>query len=228
MDEIADLIRRLESLIRYGTIAEVQMAPPRVRVQSGKLNTAWRPWVSLRAGDTSEWDPPTVGEQCVFFSPSGEPSTGFALVGLFSDAHPAPSTSPDEHVRVYPDGARISYNHASGTLSATGIKSGLVQASSNVTVDCPSTICTGDVLVMGNLTVNGDTVLGGMATIMKLLTYLAGMAGKGGAGGGKTLIETDIEHVGAFSHRGGQFTSTDILQDGHRHAVNGNSTGGPQ
>ena len=128
MDDIADLIRRLESLIRYGTIAEVQMAPPRVRVKSGGLTSTWLPWFAPRAGTTTEWDPPTVGEQCVLFSPSGNPATGVVLVGLFSDAHPAPSSSPDEHVRDYPDGARITYNHATGALSATGIKTALVQA----------------------------------------------------------------------------------------------------
>lgn len=222
MDEIADLIRRLESLIRYGTIAEVQMVPPRVRVKSGKLTTTWRPWISLRAGDTTEWDPPTIGEQCVFFSPSGEPTTGFALLGLFSDAHPAPSSSPDEHVRLYPDGARIAYNHATGALSATGIKTALVQAAEKCTVDCPLTEFTGDVHILGKLTVDGETLL------KALLTYMAGMAGKAGAGGAKTRIETDIEHVGAFSHTGGEFTSTEVVKDGHHHkdSLNGD-TGGP-
>lgn len=223
MDDIADLIRRLESLIRYGTIAEVQMAPPRVRVQSGKLTTTWRPWISLRAGDTTEWDPPTVGEQCVFFSPSGEPTTGFALIGLFSDAHPAPSSSPDEHVRAFPDGARITYNHATGALSATGIKTALVEASEKCTVDCPLTEFTGDVHVLGNLTVDGETLL------KSLLTYMAGMSGQGGAGGGKTVIKGAIEHEGSYHHSGGSFTSEEILQDGHRHQDSiGGMTGGPQ
>ncbi|WP_054285646.1 phage baseplate assembly protein V [Gulbenkiania mobilis] len=217
MDDIADLIRRLESLIRYGTIAEVQMAPPRVRVQSGQLTTTWRPWISLRAGDTTEWDPPTIGEQCVFFSPSGDPATGFALVGLFSDANPAPSRSPDEHVRLYPDGARIAYNHATGALSAIGIKTGLVQASEHCTVDCPESTFTGNVLVKGTLTVE------------KLLTYMAGMSGQGGDSGAKTVIKGDIEHEGSFKRSGGSFTSAEVLQDGHRHQDSiGGMTGGPQ
>lgn len=217
MDDIADLIRRLESLIRYGTIAEVQMAPPRVRVQSGQLTTNWRPWISLRAGDTTEWDPPTIGEQCVFFSPSGDPATGFALVGLFSDANPAPSSSPDEHVRLYPDGARIAYNHATGALSAIGIKTGLVQASEHCTVDCPESTFTGNVLVKGTLTVE------------KLLTYMAGMSGQGGDSGAKTVIKGDIEHEGNFKRSGGSFTSAEVLQDGHNHIDSiGGVTGGPQ
>lgn len=222
MDDFADLSRRLESLVRYGTIADVQMSPPRVRVQSGGLTTAWRPWVSLRAGDTRDWDPPTKGEQCVFFSPSGEPTTGFALVGLFSDDHPAPSSSPDEHVRAYPDGARIIYNHATGALAATGIKTALVQASDKFTVDCPLTEFTGDVHILGKLTVDGETLL------KSLLTYLAGMSGQGGTGVG-TVIRGSIHHQGDFNHSGGVFTSDQVLQDGHHHIDSiGGKTGDPQ
>lgn len=221
MDDIADLIRRLESLIRYGTIAEVQMAPPRVRVKSGGLTTIWRPWISLRAGDTTEWDPPTVGEQCVFFSPSGEPTTGFALVGLFSDAHPAPSSSPDEHVRLFPDGARITYNHATGALSATGIKTALVQAAEHVTVDSPESTFTGNVQINGNLTVDGQ------ALIKSLLTYMSGMAGQGGSGGG-TAITGPINHQGEFTNTG-SVSSNGIVLDSHRHPdAHGGTTGAPQ
>lgn len=228
MDDFADLNRRLESLIRLGTIAQVDHAKARVRVQSGKLNTKWLPWLTLRAGTTREWDPPTIGEQCLLISPSGDPATGVALLGLFSDANPAPSSSPDEHLRDYPDGARIHYNHATGALEATGIKTALVQASDHVTVDCPNTTCTGDVLIMGNLTVNGDTVIGGMATIMKLLSYLSGMSGKPGTGGGKTVIEGEIEHQGDFTNTG-RVSSNGIVLDTHTHpGDSGGTTGAPQ
>lgn len=222
MDDIADLIRRLENMIRYGTISEVQMAPPRVRVQSGGLTSTWRPWFALRAGESIEWDPPTIGEQCVLFSPSGEPATGVVLVGLFSDDHPAPSSSPDEHVRAYPDGARITYNHATGALSATGIKTALIEASDKCTVDCPLTEFTGDVHILGKLTVDGE------ALIKALLTYMAGMAGQGGAGGGKTVIRGAIEHEGDFTNTG-SLSSNGIVLDTHTHAdPQGGTVGGPQ
>jgi phage baseplate assembly protein V len=222
MDDFSDLSRRLESLIRFGTIAERQLAPPRVRVQSGGLQTAWLPWLTLRAGDTRDWDPPTIGEQCVLFSPSGDPATGFVLVGLYSDAHPAPSSSPDDHVRAFPDGARITYNHTTGALSATGIKTALVEASEKCTVDCPESEFTGNVLIKGNMKVEGT------ATIMQLLSYMAGMAGQGGSEGGGTVIEGPITHQGNFHHQGGSFTSDTVLQDGHHHIDSlGGPTGGP-
>lgn len=225
MDDLADLIRRLESLIRLGRIAEVQMKPPRVRVKSGGLTSQWRPWMSLRAGTTTEWDPPTVGEQCLLISPSGDPATAVVLVGLFSDAHPAPSSSPDEHVRLYPDGARISYNHATGELSITGIKTALVQADEHVTVDCRESTFTGNVLIKGKLTVIGDALFKAKATVTKLFSYLSGMSGKNGDAGGETTIE------GTIRHTNGALSSNGVVLDRHDHGEveRGNErTGGPR
>lgn len=215
MDDFADLSRRIESMIRFGAIAAVQMAPPRVRVQSGGLTSAWRPWFALRAGDTRDWDPPTPGEQCVLFSPSGDPATGIALVGLYSDSRPAPSNSPDEHVRAYPDGARIAYNHATGALSVAGVKTARIQASDLCTVDCPRAEFTGDVHIQGKLTVDGETLL------KALLTYMNGLAGQGGGAG--TRIS------GAIEHSGGGLSSNGVTLHAHVHPdSHGGDTGGPK
>jgi len=222
MDEYAEHNRLIESLLRLGTIAEVQARPPRVRVQSGQLTTDWRPWFTVRAGTTSEWNPPSVGEQCLLLCCSGDPATGFVLLGIPSDQFPPPSASLDEHVRCYPDGATITYNHATGALSAVGIKTALLQAADKVTVDCPLTELTGDVHIIGKLTVDGE------ALIKSLLTYMAGMSGQGGASG-KTVIRGDVEHIGSYAHSGGAFTSDTILQDNHRHQDSqGGMTSGPK
>ena len=42
-----------------------------------------------RAGADREWDPPTIGEQVVLLSPSGNLAQGVVLTGLFSDLIPA-------------------------------------------------------------------------------------------------------------------------------------------
>jgi phage baseplate assembly protein V len=124
MNALAELTRRLDNLIRPGTIAEVdhgdpaQQKPPLCRVQTGNITTGWLKWFVSRAGSTRDWDPVTVGEQCVVFSPSGEPDQGFALVGLYSTANPAPSNSPNKHLRRYPDGAVVEYDHSTHHLRA--------------------------------------------------------------------------------------------------------------
>lgn len=76
MNDFAASARMLENLIRFGTIAEVQMVPPRVRVKTGDLLTGWLPWLALRAGADVDWDPPTVNEQVLLLSPSGQLANG--------------------------------------------------------------------------------------------------------------------------------------------------------
>jgi phage baseplate assembly protein V len=161
----AELSRQIENLIRTGTITEVDHANHRCRVASGNLDTDWLPWFALRAGTSKTWDPPTVGEQCIFFSTSGETAAGLVLVGLYSDSNEAPSSSPDEHLRRYPDGALVSYNHKTGTLQAAGIKTALIEASEEITFDCPQVNFTGKVNIANLLTYqNGMVGIGGDAT----------------------------------------------------------------
>lgn len=115
---IADVIRRIENLIRPGVIAEVQHTPLRVRVATGGLLTGWLMVFAQRAGEDREWDPPSVNEQCLVFCPSGNPEQAFALVGLYGDDFPAPDDSPARHRRAYRDGAVIEYDTATHALRA--------------------------------------------------------------------------------------------------------------
>ncbi|MET3516472.1 phage baseplate assembly protein V, partial [Pseudacidovorax sp. 1753] len=71
---LPDVLRKLENLVRTGTIAEVRHELPGalVRVQIGKNLTDWRPYHDLRAGNTRTWNPPTVGEQVTLLSPDGD------------------------------------------------------------------------------------------------------------------------------------------------------------
>lgn len=108
----ADLARRLDNLIRLGTIAAVDHAQALCRVQTGGLLTTWLPWFSRRAGDTRTWCPPTVGEQAAVLCPSGEPAAGIVLVGIYTTAHDQPSASAAEHLTAWPDGAEQRYDHA--------------------------------------------------------------------------------------------------------------------
>ncbi|PKG93646.1 phage baseplate assembly protein V [Pseudomonas sp. Choline-3u-10] len=142
---IADLTRRLDNLIRLGTIAAVDHQAARCTVTSGGLTVPNLPWLALRAGDSLDWDPPTVGEQCVLFSPSGEPAQGIALVGLYSQQRPAPANSANVRRRKYPDGAVIDYDHASHTLTATLPAGGKAEI-----------IATGGLHVVGPITHEGD------------------------------------------------------------------------
>jgi len=179
----ADLSRLIENLIRTGTIAEVDHGAALCRVKTGAITTAWLPYFERRAGNTRTWNPPTEGEQCVVLSPSGELAAGLVLVGLYSTAHPAPSADPEMHIVEYPDGAAISYNHSTGQLNASGIKSAIVQAADSITVDCPQSTFTGNVIVNG------------------LFTYTSGMVGSGGETTAQITGDVVADGVSLKNHR---------------------------
>ncbi len=157
---ITDLLRRLENLIRLGTIAAVDHQAARCTVSTGGLSVPNLPWLALRAGDSSDWDPPTVGEQCILIAPSGEPAQGIALVGLYSQQRPAPANSANVRRRTYPDGAVINYDHATHTLSATLPTGGKAQltAPGGVTI-------LGNVDITGTVTVSADVVASGISLV---------------------------------------------------------------
>ncbi|EWC40205.1 phage baseplate assembly protein V [Stutzerimonas stutzeri] len=157
---IADILRRLANLIRLGTITAVDHQAERCTVSTGKLTIPNRPWLALRAGASSDWDPPSVGEQCILLSPSGETAQGIALVGLYSQQRPAPSNSANLRRRKYPDGAVIDYDHASHTLTATLPAGGTAQlvAPGGVTI-------LGDVAITGLVTVSEDVIAAGISLV---------------------------------------------------------------
>lgn len=177
---LSDLIRRIESVLRAGTISAVDLANARCRVSSGGLTTDFLPWFVQRAGNVRTWSPPAVGEQCLVLSPGGDTAAGFVLVGLYSTANPAPEATGDAESTTYPDGAVIRYDHAAHALTATlpgggtaeiTAPAGVTVHSDAITLDAPQTTTTGALTVQG------------------LLTFQAGMAGSG-TGAGATAVIT--------------------------------------
>jgi phage baseplate assembly protein V len=186
MTNIAALSRLLENLIRFGTVAEVQMQPPRVRVKTGDLLTGWLPWIAARAGLDQDWDPPTVNEQVILLSPSGQLANGVALTGVFSDEHAANGDRPGLNRRTYRDGAVIEYDciahHLRAVLPDTGTSE--IISKGGIYIEGPIThhgdyTQTGNQTVTGKVTVSDDVVAAGISLVRHL---------HGGVltGGGKT------------------------------------------
>ncbi|WP_460088173.1 phage baseplate assembly protein V [Pseudomonas sp. H1_B04] len=172
MNELPTLARLIENLIRYGTIAAVQMKPPRVRVKTGTLTTAWLPWIALRAGANREWNPPTKNEQVLLFSPSGQLANGVVLTGLFSDHNPANGDREGLHRATYRDGTVIEYDsiahHLNATLTDGGtttlISPGGINLVGNITHKGNYTQ-TGNQNVTGEVTVSVDVVAAGISLV---------------------------------------------------------------
>lgn len=158
---IADLRRRIDNLLRLGTVEAVRAGE--CRVKSGELLTDWRPYLTQRAGTArSSWRP-TKGEQVLLLSLSGDVTNAYVLPALYCDALPEPDDHPTRHRTVYPDGAVIEYDPEVGALTAKGINTARVQASEKVTIDTPNADFTGNVSVAQKLTVNqGVSVKGAL------------------------------------------------------------------
>lgn len=163
MNDIAELRRRLDNMLRLGTIAQVDHAKALCRVKSGAITTGWLPWLSLRAGTTKSWNPPSVGEQCIVFSPSGELAQGIALVGIYSNSNPAPGSTANLDRTTYPDGAVIEYDAAAHKLRAQLPAGGQAEliADGGITI-------VGDVALTGTLTASVDVIAAGISLVNHL------------------------------------------------------------
>lgn len=95
-----EIVRRLENLVRMGTVEQVRHGKPaRCRVRTGELLTNWVPWIAYRAGGPDSgrrWSPPAKGEQCLLLAPGGDLGNAVALPGIYSDA--MPQGSEEENV----------------------------------------------------------------------------------------------------------------------------------
>ncbi|WP_175742705.1 phage baseplate assembly protein V [Burkholderia ambifaria] len=189
MDDFADLNRRIESLLREGTVIEVDHEARRVRVESGGLQTDWIRWLARRTGDSIVWDPPSVGEPGLLLCPSGEPTTGLFLPGVYCDGHDSPSSSPTQHVRVYKDQARISYDFASHALTAELPAGATVRVVAPVSVTVETNTAT---VKAKSVTLDADdTTVTGSLLVKGPLTFESGATGSDGRGssGGGPVIE---------------------------------------
>jgi phage baseplate assembly protein V len=200
----ADLNRRIESLIRLGTIDQVDHAARKLRVKTGGLLTGWLPWPAEVGRNYRRWRPLRTGTQVVLGCPSGDPAQAVIIQILYTSALDAPSTSPSLDLILFDDGTLIEYDSNTQHLNVECMGDVTVKTPTLVTIDSPQTT------VKGKLTVEG------------LLTYLAGMAGSGGSGSAAAI------------HGNVQITSGDLTADGislknHTHpGDSGGTTGGAQ
>lgn len=148
-------------VIQVGTVASIDHAARTCTVQLGDLETGDLPWVALLAGRVKLWCPPSEGEQCAVLSPEGDLDNGLVLPGIYSDANSPSTSDPDVFELEFPDGAVISYNHATHALTVTLPEGGTaaLTAPGGVTIE-------GDVAIKGNVSIEGkaeasEDVIGG-------------------------------------------------------------------
>ena len=206
----AELHRRLENLIRLGTIKTIHPAKPftTVTVQIGQITTAKLRFLDLSAGDDKSWNPPSIGEEVVVLSPSGVLEMGIVIAGLSNDQNPAPADDLNKNIRIFSDGCLISYDVSSHALEAILPAGGtaVLTALGGVTIN-------GDTTINGNVQVNGSTAMTGNNTV-----------------GGSQLVQGSSHSSGQFSTEA-DVTAGSISLKSHTHSgvqTGGGSTGGPQ
>lgn len=92
--EDAELSRKLNNLIRIGTVEKVDCVAAKVCVKIvSDTSKNWLPWITTRAGEDRSWSAPSIGEQVIVLSPSGETAKGVVLPAIYYKKYPPPKGS---------------------------------------------------------------------------------------------------------------------------------------
>ena len=200
--------RMLSGMLMAGTIEAVDYQAARVRVRSGDWVSSWLPWGSLAAGQVRHWRPPSVGEQTMILSPSGQPEQGMVMPGFYTDQHSqANDNRPNITAQDWPDGAREHYDHEAHEYVLSVPAGGRIVLTIGATTlelrDDGTTLTTPKLLVDA-----ADSTFTGTVIVKKLLTYLKGLIGKGGGGAGASiegdiLVNGNVSATGSIMDAGG-------------------------
>lgn len=152
--DTSEILRRLENLIRIGTVTLVDGAFARARWDDEEdAETALLPWITARAGDDRTWHSLSEGEQVVIFAPGGDLAQGVLLAGLYQDSAQPPASDANIHRTTYADGTEISYDKSAHTLTAILCEGGKME------VTAPD-----------GFTFNGDISHNGKLTVSETIT----------------------------------------------------------
>lgn len=151
---LAEMWRRMNNMIRRGTVHSVQLAPPRVRILFGTdpvNNTehvsAWLPWYTRADAGVQEWSVPAVGCPATVLSEGGDLRNGVALIGMITDDQSPASASGDAYVTRYGNGAYVAFDIQSNTMSLS------LPTGGQISVTCP-----GSVVIKGNVKIQGALI----------------------------------------------------------------------
>lgn len=164
---LSELDRRLALLLQPGVIEQVDHGAARCRVRVGPWVSAMLPWLSLGAGEVRHWRPPSVGEQALLLSPSGDPACGFVLPGFYTTQHGrAGDERPQAMAWRMPDGCVLEYDWESGALRAAGMQTAHIEAAGAVTLKCASLkVEADDVAFTGNVAIGGKLAVSGNVNV---------------------------------------------------------------
>jgi phage baseplate assembly protein V len=178
MSALADPRRTIGNILQLGTIEQIDLAEATCRVRVGDIVTGDIPWATGGAGQMLRvWSPPSIGEQCMLLCPEGDEEGGIAVLGIFSEAHPAPSSDPLVLLE-FKDGSRFSYDPEGHALK--------IELAGDATAMLAAP---GGLKITADIEVEGDISLQGKLDATDKITSSADVIG-----GGKSL--KDHKHTG--------------------------------
>lgn len=152
----------------YVVALDLAASPPMCRVSTGPdWTSAWVRWHSGAAGKARHWRAPSLGEQGVLLSPSGQAGMGTFIPGLYGDAGPAPDTRDHVEVWRFEDGGSLIYDWQASTYSIDlpgGTVTIAVGGSSAVVTSGAVTVTAGDIGLIGTVNIDGPLTVTGDIT----------------------------------------------------------------
>ena len=142
--------RRLHNIATIGTVIEIDADAALMRLAVGDNETDWLSIPTIAAGMVSVWHCPSISEQFLLVSPSGELANAIPVVSLYSDHNPSPSTDPNE-IRIRyndTDFCSIDVVNSQLTMHVSQITN---QAATSIVWDTPSATLNGDLQVNGSI-----------------------------------------------------------------------------
>lgn len=165
--------RMLAGLVIPCYVVGVDLVAAKVRVSDGgDWTSAWVRWHAVAAGKARHWRAPSMGEQGVLVSPSGEPAQGTFVPGLYGNAGAPPDNRDHVEVWRFDDGGSLVYDWAaksytitlpSGTVNimvgsskAVITDTAITAESTAIVAKAPTITLQGSVEIVGPLRVTGD------------------------------------------------------------------------
>lgn len=199
----SDHSRLIDNIVCLGTVAEVDHAAARVRLNLAGRLTGWLPYPAEIGANFIRWRPLRVGTQVLAACPSGNPANAVIAQILYTDALPPPAHDGTRDLIQWDDGSLAEYDSAAKRMRV--VSAGKIQAEA-----------AGDITAAagGNaeITAGGNAAItaGGVAAITA--SAIALTATQGGAGAAE--MTGSFRLIGDFEIDGSIHATGDILADG--------------
>lgn len=205
---LSEISRLIDELICFGTIAEVDHAGQRLRLDIRGQRSGWLPYPNEIGHNFRAWCPLRVGTQVVAVCPSGNRANAVLVAVIPTDALPPPSTVETLDRIEFNDGSLVEYDSAAKRMHVVSVGDIAAEASGNISASAGGDIAAS---AGGNATI----AAGALASISAPVIALK--ATKGGAGAatmeGSFRLIGDFEMVGNVSIEG-NLDATGTVMDG--------------